>query len=119
MQKYGEIRKSADKVKRTYVRKALPEGQPRMNALGSEHLFECRSTDDHPHFLHHAANLASVLRNIIFVDQVCFFVFFSSLEYRFTSLQGRLSRISKTRSAPTSRRTYNREHRQGSSRLHF
>lgn len=31
-------------------------------------------TDEHPHFLKYAAQLASALRNTIFVDQVWYFI---------------------------------------------
>ncbi|KAF8150681.1 hypothetical protein B0H34DRAFT_148485 [Crassisporium funariophilum] len=48
MQKYGQINMSLGKMKRTYVKKAVPE-------------------DDQPHFIQYATDLANVLRNIIFV----------------------------------------------------
>lgn len=38
--------------------------------LRLRHLTHVYTTDDHPHFLHYAADLAGALRNIIFVDQV-------------------------------------------------
>ncbi|KAF5327773.1 hypothetical protein D9619_004557 [Psilocybe cf. subviscida] len=53
MQKYGQVTEASDKVKRNYVKKAVPE-------------------DEHPHFLRHAADLANILRNTIFVDQVVY-----------------------------------------------
>lgn len=69
MQKYGQIRISADKVKRTYVKKAFPEGQ-KLEYCKFEDYTLISFADDHPHFLRQAADLANVLRNTIFVDQV-------------------------------------------------
>ncbi|KAG6862537.1 hypothetical protein C0995_000085 [Termitomyces sp. Mi166 len=50
-QKYGQVQMATGYIKRTYVAKAVPEGE-------------------HPHFLTTAAKLAGVLRNAIFSDQV-------------------------------------------------
>ncbi|KAJ3515494.1 hypothetical protein NLJ89_g1720 [Agrocybe chaxingu] len=52
-QKFGQVSTSLGRVKRTYVKKAVPE-------------------DDHPHFIRFATDLANVLRNTIFVDQVVY-----------------------------------------------
>ncbi|CAA7267063.1 unnamed protein product [Cyclocybe aegerita] len=52
-QKFGQVSASLGRVKRTYVKKAVPE-------------------DDHPHFIRFATDLANVLRNTIFVDQVVY-----------------------------------------------
>ncbi|CDO70652.1 hypothetical protein BN946_scf184756.g19 [Trametes cinnabarina] len=53
LQRYGAVSKAGDKIQRRYVKKALPE-------------------DDHPHFLAYAAELAQVLRNTVFTDQVVY-----------------------------------------------
>ncbi|GLB40371.1 putative telomerase reverse transcriptase [Lyophyllum shimeji] len=53
MQRYGQMRMVTGRIKRTFVKKAVPE-------------------DDHPHFLTYAAQLAGVLRNTVFVDQVVY-----------------------------------------------
>lgn len=52
-QKYGRVNMCLGKTKRTYVKKAVPQ-------------------DDHPHFLRYATDLANILRNTIFVDQVIY-----------------------------------------------
>ncbi|RDB25955.1 Telomerase reverse transcriptase [Hypsizygus marmoreus] len=54
-QRYGQIGMETGRIKRTYVKKAVPEGKY-----------------DHPHFLKYAAELAGVLRHTIFVDQVVY-----------------------------------------------
>ena len=51
IQRYGQVSAVAGKIQRKYVKKACPQ-------------------DEQPHFLEYAAELAHVLRNIIFVDQV-------------------------------------------------
>ncbi|KAG5646942.1 hypothetical protein DXG03_001665 [Asterophora parasitica] len=51
--KYGQVQADTGRIKRQFVKKAIPD-------------------DDHPHFLTYAAELAGVLRNIIFVDQVVY-----------------------------------------------
>ncbi|PIL35516.1 hypothetical protein GSI_02244 [Ganoderma sinense ZZ0214-1] len=53
IQRYGTVNKAGEKVQRKYVKKAMPE-------------------DDHPHFLAYATQLADVLRNTVFVDQVVY-----------------------------------------------
>ncbi|KAJ3739156.1 hypothetical protein DFH05DRAFT_527547 [Lentinula detonsa] len=53
VQRFGQISTNFNRPKRMYLKKAIPE-------------------DDHPHFLQHAIDLANVLRNIIFVDQVIY-----------------------------------------------
>ncbi|KAG5342247.1 hypothetical protein C0989_004091 [Termitomyces sp. Mn162] len=52
-QKYGQVQMMTGYIKRTYVAKAIPEGE-------------------HPHFLTTAAKLAGVLRNTIFSDQIVY-----------------------------------------------
>ncbi|KAF7374776.1 Telomerase reverse transcriptase [Mycena sanguinolenta] len=51
IQRYGKVASEAGNVKRHYVQRAIPE-------------------DEHPHFLKVATDLANVLHNTIFVDQV-------------------------------------------------
>ncbi|KZP22725.1 hypothetical protein FIBSPDRAFT_910389 [Athelia psychrophila] len=53
IQRYGQISSVLGKIQRKYVKMACPE-------------------DDQPHFLEYAAELAHVLRNTIFVDQVIY-----------------------------------------------
>ncbi|KAH9481585.1 Telomerase reverse transcriptase [Psilocybe cubensis] len=50
IQKYGQVRSLAGKIRRMFLKKAVPE-------------------DDHPHFMRYAADLAGSLRDVIFVDQ--------------------------------------------------
>ncbi|TCD64911.1 hypothetical protein EIP91_003447 [Steccherinum ochraceum] len=52
-QRYGTVTLAAGKIKRTYVKTAMPD-------------------DDHPHFISIATKLAETLRNTIFVDQVVY-----------------------------------------------
>ncbi|KAF8656263.1 hypothetical protein AX16_002699 [Volvariella volvacea WC 439] len=69
LRRHGQIVTSADRVKRIYVRKAVPEG---MHCSTRYLLSNYLSSDDHCHFLRYATELAAVLRNVIFVDQVVY-----------------------------------------------
>jgi hypothetical protein len=60
---------TAGKIKRTYVKKAMPEG---MFNHDDEEIAHNPTSDEHPHFLTYAADLADALRHTIFVDQVSF-----------------------------------------------
>lgn len=69
IQKYGQMTPLAGRVKREYITKAYPEGSPNCTQLAV--ITELDSyADEHPDFIAHARNMANVLRDAIFVDQV-------------------------------------------------
>ncbi|THH05865.1 hypothetical protein EW145_g4492 [Phellinidium pouzarii] len=75
IQKYGQILPTAGKIKRTYMREAMPERALFYTSyiimkFKADIMSKC--TDEHPHFLTHAAQLAALLRHAIFVDQVVY-----------------------------------------------
>jgi telomerase reverse transcriptase len=70
MQRYGQINSSLGRIRRRYVKKALPEGTHFLRLI-NQYSQVTKLLDDHPHFLRYATDLATVLRNTIFVDQVC------------------------------------------------
>lgn len=113
--RHGQVSSMAGKIQRKYVKKALPEGS-HPNAM-AQFIF-WNLSDDHPHFLEHAVELANVLRNIIFVDQV-------GIKHRipvcwvFDVLicapvcEGCISVLKETRNPAPPRGTYHWKHRQG------
>jgi len=110
-QKYGKVSMSLGRIKKTYVKKAVPEGQDLRvphELLLNMSLF----ADDHPHFLRHAIDLANVLRNNIFVDQVPAPLLFTFHFFYRTTL-GCLSFVQKARSIGSSRRAHHGKYRQG------
>jgi hypothetical protein len=70
VQRYGQVNSTAGKIQRKYVKKAVPEGDLTLIYLKQMVVTDFRSTDDHPHFLEYATELANALRHTIFVDQV-------------------------------------------------
>jgi len=55
------------RVQRTFVKRAIPDGP---SLLKNNHAVSEPVSDDHPHFLKYATELAKSLRHIILVDQV-------------------------------------------------
>ncbi|KAG5221222.1 telomerase reverse transcriptase [Salix suchowensis] len=69
LQRYGKVSSFTGKIERRYMKRAVPDGDH------GPHL--CRfvltcPTDDQPHFLRYATELASCLRGTIFSDQVVY-----------------------------------------------
>ena len=69
IQRYGQVTPVTGKIKRTYARKAYPDGKWNDRKT----LLDLRVTcfaDEHPDFIAYARELAHAVRQTIFVDQV-------------------------------------------------
>lgn len=71
IQRHGMVSLAASKIKRTYVKNAMPDGTQSSYRFATYFLPAVCRADDHPHFLNLVTKLADTLRNTIFVDQVC------------------------------------------------
>ena len=96
-QRHGQVHRAAGKIRRTYVKRAIPE-------------------DQHPDFIEYARELASAMRCAVFADQVSVLLFLqssvSSSLFANTPSQGHLSPPQARRNPPTPRRAHHGEHRQ-------
>jgi hypothetical protein len=66
IQRYGQVGMSAGRPRRTFVRRAT-DGMLFSSFPGCS---KCAPSEDPPHFLQYAVELAQSLRSVIFADEV-------------------------------------------------